>query len=169
MGTLSGAPTLDGLAYFARYYPSDAAAIRWLQVHVAEREPAGRPLAVGPAEPRQPIIVEATGGSYSQYGRVSMITGFPTLLGWDFHELQWRGTAVAAEISRRRADVETIYRSRDPNLVLGLLKQYGVTYVYVGPLERETYARDDPSVFDKFRVFMDVVYDRNGVTIYQVR
>jgi uncharacterized membrane protein len=47
-----------------------------------------------------------------------------------------------------------------------LLEQYGVTYVYVGPTERSTY---DPRGLDKFERFMDVVYQNDGVTIYEIR
>ena len=31
------------------------------------------------------------GGDYTDYGRVSAITGMPTAIGWQGHELQWRG------------------------------------------------------------------------------
>lgn len=68
-------PTLNGIAYMQRYRPADYAAIQWLQENVEG----------------SPFILEAPGGSYSQYGRVSSQTGLPTVLGWDFHEQQWRG------------------------------------------------------------------------------
>jgi len=47
-----------------------------------------------------------------------------------------------------------------------LLEKYDVTYVYVGNLEREQYGVD---VGQKFASFMDVAFENEGVTIYQVR
>ena len=46
-----------------------------------------------------------------------------------------------------------------------LLEKYDVTYIYVGHLEREQYGMD---VGEKFGDFMDVVFENEGVTIYQV-
>ena len=70
-------PTLDGLAFMRASRPAEVAAIEWILANV---NPAA-------------VVVESSGGSYSPEGagRVSMSTGNPTLLGWDFHEMQWRG------------------------------------------------------------------------------
>lgn len=144
-------PTLDGHAFMARSQPDDYEAIRWLQETV----------------PGTPTIVEAAGGSYSSAGRVSAFTGLPTLLGWDFHEQQWRGSY--AEQGKRKAEIDAIYSSYDRAAVEGLLRQYGVTYVYVGPLERETYGKFGAAALEKFAAFMDVAHRNNGVTIYRVR
>lgn len=144
-------PTLDGHAFMARSQPDDYEAIRWLQETV----------------PGTPTIVEAAGGSYSSAGRVSAFTGLPTLLGWDFHEQQWRGSY--AEQGKRKAEIDAIYSSYDRAVVEGLLRQYGVTYVYVGPLERETYGKFGAAALEKFAAFMDVAHRNNGVTIYRVR
>ena len=45
-----------------------------------------------------------------------------------------------------------------------LLDKYGISYVYVGPLERGQYSADSLAKFDQL---MDVVYDAGGVTIYE--
>jgi YYY domain-containing protein len=147
----AGPATLDGAAYLAHSLPDDYAAILWLQNNVAGN----------------PVIVEAPGGSYTQYGRVSGFSGLPTILGWDFHEAQWRGSYE--QQSQRQADVEQIYRSADRDLVLRLLGRYGATYVYVGPLEVEKYGRGDRTSLDLFPGFMDTAYRAGGVVIYRVR
>ncbi len=142
-------PTLNGLAFWSRIRAEDATAIEWLQNNVAGA----------------PVIVEASGGSYQQqFGRVSSMTGLPTLLGWAFHEQQWRGSNE--EQGRRKPDIDTIYTSNDPRQVQQLLDRYNVTYVYVGPSERDSY-RD--ANLDRFAQFMDIAYRNNGVTIYAVR
>ncbi len=145
-------PTLDGLAYYARLRPDDAAGIFWLQQHVLGT----------------PVVVEATGGSYTANSEVAWMTGLPTLLGWNFHEVQWRGASIVGVENERKVDLDTIYRTTDPNVATRLLAKYHATYVYVGPLEREAYPNDQAGL-DKFRTFMDVAYQNPGVTIYRIR
>ncbi len=143
-------PTLDGIAYLAQIQPHDYAAIIWLNEHVEGA----------------PVILEApgTGGSsYVYEGRVSALTGLPTLLGWAGHEGQWRGSYEIQ--GSREPDIQTIYNTLDPQVAQSLLKEYGVTYVYVGPLERSEYDRRG---LEKFGRFMDVVYQNEGVTIYKM-
>ncbi len=143
-------PTLDGTAYLAESQPDDYAAIRWLNENVGGA----------------PVILETPGSGGSSYvyeGRVSALTGLPTLLGWAGHEGQWRGSDTIQ--NARAPDIETIYNTRDPLTARSLLDQYDVTYVYVGPVERSNY---DPRSLEKFGRFMDVVYQNDGVTIYKV-
>jgi YYY domain-containing protein len=143
-------PTLDGTAYLANSHADDYAAIAWLNENVEGA----------------PVILETPGSggkSYVYEGRVSALTGLPTLLGWAGHEGQWRGSY---EIQSARApEIETIYNTPDPELAGTLLDKYDVTYVYVGPMERSTYEQRG---LRKFGQFMDVVYENEGVTIYRM-
>jgi YYY domain-containing protein len=144
-----GTPTLDGYAFWARARADDMAGIQWLRQNA----------------PGTPVVVEATGGSYrDEFARVSRMTGLPTLLGWAFHEQQWRGTFD--EQGRRKPDIDAIYTSADALNVQTLLRTYDVTYVYVGPTEREAYRGSN---LDRFAEFMDVAYRRGSVSIYRVR
>jgi YYY domain-containing protein len=147
-GSFQVEPTLDGTAYVADHNSDDYAAIRWLNENVEGA----------------PVILEATGGSYSYYARVSSQTGLPTLLGWDWHEVQWRGTGE--EGNKRKPDIETIYGSLDAQAALTLMDKYAIKYVYVGPLERSHYSS---AALDKFDYIMDVVYQQGAVTIYKRR
>jgi YYY domain-containing protein len=144
-------PRLDGTEYLAESHPFDYEAIAWLNANVEGA----------------PVILEApgTGGSsYVYEGRVSALTGLPTLLGWGGHENQWRGSYEIQ--ASREPDIETLYSTFEPQEALTLIDKYDITYVYVGPLERETY---DARGLAKFESFMDVVYRNDGVTIYQAR
>jgi YYY domain-containing protein len=147
-GNFSAEPVLDGMAWLETAHPDDYAAIRWLQANA----------------PDGAVILEAPGESYSYLGRVSALTGLPTVLGWDFHEFQWRGTYD--EPASRKPDVDVLFNAVDPGQTLTLLDKYDITYVYVGPLERERY---NPSGLAKFEQLLDVVYQGGGVTIYQSR
>ncbi|MEJ2736376.1 MAG: DUF2298 domain-containing protein [Anaerolineae bacterium] len=150
-GDLDHRPTLDGTIYLAASHPDDYAAVAWLNEEVDGA----------------PVLLEkpGTGGSsYVYEGRISALTGLPTLLGWAGHENQWRGSYEIP--SAREPDIETIYNTLDPQAAMTLLEKYDVKYVYVGPLERSAY---DPRALEKFGQFMDLVYQNEGVKIYRVR
>jgi len=147
-GGFAHQPTLDGLAWVRQYSPDEYAAVQWLNENVSGT----------------PVILEVSGGSFTEYGRVSSRTGLPTLLGWGAHELQWRGNYD--EPGRREPDINAIYSSTDTQSVLTLLEKYGITYVYVGSLERGKY---NPAALAKFDRFMDVAFQQGNVTIYERR
>ncbi len=137
--------TLDGLAFLKRGSKGEYEAIRWLR----DDAPWGR-------------IVEAVGDDYSEYGRISASTGLPTVLGWKFHEQQWRGSTRPFE--GREEHVEQIYGSADPEQVLALLDTYDIRYVYVGARERSKYGGGH---FDKFSSFLRPVFQEEDVVIYE--
>ncbi len=147
-GGFAPQPTLDGLAYVRQHSPGEYAAVQWLNENVSGT----------------PVILEVTGGSFTEYGRVSSRTGLPTLLGWGGHELQWRGNYD--EPGRREPDINAIYSSTDVQHILTLFEKYGITYVYVGSLERGKY---NPAALAKFDRFMDVAFQQGNVTIYERR
>lgn len=136
--------TLDGNAYIALYNPDDYAAIQWLK-----DQPVG-------------IVLEAVGGSYTDYARVSTRTGFPTVLGWPGHEGQWRGGYE--EVGSREGDVRQIYETQDSVLAANLLDLYQVRYIYIGSLESNLYQVDAA----KFESTLPLVYQNDGVRIFEV-
>ena len=109
------------------------------------------------------VMLEAPGGSYTEYNWVSAHTGIPTLLGWGGHELQWRGNYE--EPGRREPDIAAIYQSSDVQRTLELLDKYGIDYVYLGPLERNKYKPSPPAVA-KFDRLMERAFVSGGVIVY---
>ncbi len=112
---------LDATAYLVNVYPEDAEAIHWLNENVEGN----------------PIVLEANGDSYSQYCRVSAMTGLPTVLGWYVHEWLWRNDTT--DLNQKAADIQTIYTSNNLEEVEDLLEQYQVRYIFLGSCEREKY------------------------------
>ncbi len=150
-GGFRGPPTFDGWeSQLGRIRPDDYAAYRWLQENVSG----------------QPVLLEATGGSYSDADQISASTGLPTLLGWGGHELQWRGNYN--EPGRREPDIATIYRTTDAWQAKKLMDTYGVQYVYVGNTERQKYGLTAAQI-NKFSRFMDIVFQQGSVTIFRQR
>ncbi|MSQ14441.1 MAG: hypothetical protein EXR50_01065 [Dehalococcoidia bacterium] len=142
-----GPATLDGIAFAAQRDRDEAQAITWLKEQDTD-------------EP--PVVLEATGDEYSSFGRVSSRTGFPTVLGWYGHEVQWRGRD--AGFRERPKDIDAMYSTADKRQVMELFKKYGVSFVFVGSLERGKY----PQGLGGFSNFMDVAFQNSGVTIYKV-
>jgi YYY domain-containing protein len=124
-GGYQGQAQLDGTAYLLEQSPAEYRAYRWLD----ER--------AGP----EGVVLEAVGEEYVPWtSRLSAWTGVPTVLGWPGHQVQWRGED--REVKRRQADVAAMYTATDPDELLRLLRAYHVTWVFVGPYERETYGLD---------------------------
>ncbi|MCH7736511.1 MAG: hypothetical protein IH872_03815 [Chloroflexi bacterium] len=137
--------TLDGLAFLKQTAPGEYAAIQWLR----DDAPWGR-------------MVEAVGDDYTEFARISSSTGFPTILGWKGHELQWRNSS--APFQGREDDVTAIYSSADPQEVRQLLDAYDVRYVYLGSRERQTYGGDNLAGFSDF---LRTAFEQDGVIIYE--
>ena len=136
--------TLNGNAYVQKYTPDEALAMDWLKT-----APMG-------------VVVEAVGGSYSEYARVSEQTGLPSVLGWPGHELQWRGGS--GEMGSRQDDIKIIYQSTNWDEVFTLIQKYNIRYIYIGSLERNTYQLS----MSKFDANLTPAYQNGTVTIYEI-
>ncbi|MCC6500865.1 MAG: hypothetical protein IT313_11425 [Anaerolineales bacterium] len=122
--------------------PDEAAAIEWLRF-----APDG-------------IVAEAVGGAYSAYARIANYTGMPTVLGWDNHEAQWRDNALQGT---RAYDIEILYTTSDGFTAQEIVARYNIRYIYIGGLERTTYAVDE----SKFRSLFKLVFQQGNVAIYE--
>ncbi len=156
-------PNDDGMAYMqtAVYHDRDRAiplesdyeAIRWMQDNI----------------PGSPVILEANTGLYKWGSRVSILTGLPSVVGWDWHQRQQRGD-FAGMVTERVSDVQRMYDTTQVGELLPLLRKYRVEYIYVGPLERAYYSEAGLRKFDDLlNVALDLVYDHDDVKIYRVR
>ena len=81
------------------------------------------------------MIVEAVGPLYRWTSRISEYTGLPTVIGWDWHQVQQR-TDYAELIQKRRFDTEQFYKLPDQTYARDYLTRYNVRYVVVGSEER---------------------------------
>ncbi len=155
-------PTLDGLAYMntARYQirnrdfalRGDLLAIRWLEDHVAGT----------------PVVLEMNTGNvlYSWGSRISVQTGLPSVVGWDWHQRQQQAGILEPKVAQRIADVQAIYSTGSDAHARSLIDKYGIGLVVVGELERAF--APEPAV-DKFaRLGLIQIYRAEGTAIYQV-
>jgi len=112
---------IDAAAFMETEMPDDYLATNWLNENVTGT----------------PVVLEANGDSYTDYQRVSVITGLPTVLGWRTHEWLWRSDTIL--LDERATDIQTIYTSVIEEEVLTMIEKYNISYLYVGDLEQEKY------------------------------
>ena len=130
--------TLDGAAFMAAktdYYENygeaidmslDYAAIQWLQDNVQGT----------------PTIMEGRTRleEYFWGSRISIHTGLPSLLGWNFHQRQQRTLPGLGELVWQRvANINFFYTTTDTLEAWRILMAYDVEYIVVAALERVNY------------------------------
>ncbi len=120
-----GSWNLDGLLFLKRYREGDYEAEKWIERNL----------------PKEAVIVEAVGESYTESGRVATYTGRATILGWPVHEWLWRGNNDM--VSPRQEEVRMIYQSTNNDEVKKILGRHDVSFVVIGDLERLKYPRLD--------------------------
>ncbi|MBI2866197.1 MAG: glycosyltransferase family 39 protein, partial [Chloroflexi bacterium] len=158
-------PSLDGTAYMREstyQYPSwcnvqgtialepDLKAIRWLRENV----------------PGSPVIAEAVTPIYCWGSRISIYTGLPTIIGWEWHQRQQRWD-YQWMVEERLRDVDLLYRATDPAAAQRVISKYRVQYIVVGAVERLYYP---PSGLAKFENMPGIqgMYHEDGVEIFRV-
>ena len=115
---------LNATAFLETDYVEDVGAIKWLKENIEG----------------SPVVLEANGDSYSEYERVSAMTGLPTVMGWYVHEWLWRNDV--ADLNEKSSEIETIYTSTDTARVQELIEKYDISYIFVGSCEREKYGEN---------------------------
>ncbi|KPJ50447.1 MAG: hypothetical protein AMJ38_01795 [Dehalococcoidia bacterium DG_22] len=143
----TNAQRMDGLIHVQVHHPDEYEAIRWLNDNVSGT----------------PVILEAVGGGYTDFARISSATGLPTVLGWPGHERIWRGWDELP--TDRQEGVARAYTTSSPREAKEILEEYDVEYVYVGHLEKEAYGE---AGLAKFSTFMEVAFRNETVTIYRM-
>ncbi len=120
-----------------------------------------------------PTIMEGrASGEYHWEGRVSILTGFPSLNGWNFHQRQQRTfDPLPRLVEQRVANVNAFYVTGDIPTAWSILQRYDVAYVIVGGLEHAYYPESSLAKFDKMvtQGLMDVVYEQGTTKVYKVK
>ena len=156
--------SLDGMDYmkYATYLDSwgimelkeDYGTIRWLQENVLG----------------SPVIVEANLRNLYHWGsRISIYTGLPGVVGWEWHQQQQRAILPGSWVTERIFEVDEFYTTTDLYSVTRFLNKYDVRYIVLGQQERGHYAG---SGLDKFEEQNGSLWNegyRDGKTvIYEV-
>lgn len=84
-------------------------------------------------------VLEANTPIYRWGSRISVYTGLPTVLGWDWHEIAHRQYLPPQIIRDRASDIKTLYESYNSQQTFLLLNKYNVKYIFLGQLEKAYY------------------------------
>ena len=154
--TLDGTAYVEGTVYRDHEGDIDLEAdfegIRWLRENVQG----------------SPIVLEGHTPTYRWGSRISVYTGLPTVVGWEWHQEQQRWD-YRHQVGLRIEDVERLYSTAGRQEALSLLRKYEVSYIYVGPLERLYYPARGLDKFDRMvGAALDRVFQTDQVSIYRV-
>ena len=137
--------TLDDFDRIKRENPDEAAAIEFLHT-----VPDG-------------VIAEAVGDSYQpSLSRIATYTGLQTVLGWRFHESQWRGGFEPQ--GSRNDDITKLYSTTRWDEAQLIIEQYNIRYIYIGDTERSSMKVNE----EKFKTYLKTIFEQGGVIIYEV-
>lgn len=130
--------------------------IRWLQENVEGT----------------PVLMEAQSEREYLWGsRMSIYTGMPSVIGWNWHQRQQRTfNPMPLMVQQRVANVNAFYTTTDIRVAAEMLQHYGVSYVIVSTLELARYPQEG---IDKFGTMEDMgiltsVYTDGVATVYAV-
>ncbi len=117
-----------------------------------------------------PVVAEGQSGLYQWGARISINTGLPTIIGWDWHQRQQRSIMPGQVIDTRLSDVRALYDSSDIAGAKRILDHYGVRYIVVGGLEQAFYSPEGLAKFDQMVAdgSLRVAYQNEGAKLYEV-
>ena len=156
--------TLDSVTYMDYAHFSDNGAdlnlshdylaIRWLQDNVKG----------------SPVVLDGVpaGIQYAWYSRISIYTGLPAVVGWQWHEEQQRTVLPDGTVAARGLEAQDIYRTQDLGKVTAFLKKYNVRYIVVGELERLHFPEGIAKFEQQDGKLWKSVYHAGDTAIYEV-
>lgn len=165
--------TLDGMDYMTRstHFESspdqgtsslldlnvDYQLIRWMQENVE-----GSPVIL---EGRRP------GSEYQWNGRISIMTGLPSILGWNFHQRQQRTFFPMNEwIFQRERNIQHFYNTDSIDVAVDIIHHFDVRYIIRSGLEEVHSTVEGLEKLDRMVAhgLLSVSYEVDGGKIYQV-
>lgn len=138
---------LWGLEFLKNDFSDNFSAIEWINKNIKG----------------QPVMLEATGDSYTTFNQISVATGLPTVQGWLVHEWLWRGGYDKP--GARVEDVRRIYESSNLEEVKNLVKKYSVEYIFVGSKEYEKYQQLNENNFSQIG---KIIFQSGNTKIYKL-
>jgi uncharacterized membrane protein len=64
----------------------------------------------------------------------------------------------------RQADIKRLYETPNWGETLEIIQQYGIRYIYIGGMERNTYRVNEV----KFQIYLTPIFQQGSVVIYEV-
>ncbi len=165
--------TLDGLEYMTQsshYEDSpqtgkaswidlsvDHKLIRWLQENV-----------IG-----SPVIIEGRRrpSEYQWNGRISISTGLPSVLGWNFHQRQQRTIyPMPRWVEQREENIQHFYNTAEIDIAVDIIHHFDIKYIIRSGLEEVQSTEEGLEKFDRMldADLLKVAFLTEGGMIYEV-
>lgn len=96
-----------------------------------------------------PVIVEGYKIEYKWDSRLSVHTGLPSVIGWNWHTRQHNSLLEGTVVTKRIEEVTDFYNTTDLESAMKFIAKYDVEYIIVGELERAYYAAEGLAKFEK--------------------
>ena len=155
--------SLDGMRYMqtATYNDQgeelilnqDYEAIQWMQENIEG----------------SPVIVEGNTPEYRWGSRMTINTGLPGVVGWNWHQRQQRGVVSGDWVTQRVEGVSQFYATSTRDDVEDFLRRYDVQYIVVGQLEKANYPGPGLNKFEDWDgELWQSVYSQDDTAIYRV-
>ena len=113
-----------------------------------------------------PVIVEASKELYSWSSNLSINTGLPAVLGWDWHQKQQRSLNANA-VNLRKKQIEEFYTTNSEQFIEDFLNFYSVKLIIFGPIEKNHYPDFDTRLKIAMSDRVSEIYSNNRYTIYE--
>ena len=164
--------TLDGLDFMtrSRHYESapdtgasawidlsvDHELIRWLQENVSG----------------SPVIIEGRRrpSEYQWNGRISIATGLPSVLGWNFHQRQQRTFhPMPLWVDQRERNIQKFYNTADIDIAVDIIRHFDIKYIIRSGLEEVHSTGEGLAKFDRMvdAGLLDAAFVTEGGMIYE--
>ena len=165
--------TLNGLDYMtqSRHYESapntgasawidlavDHQLIRWLQENVSG----------------SPVIIEGRRrpSEYQWNGRISITTGLPSVLGWNFHQRQQRTFhPMPTWVDQREKNIQQFYNTADIDIAVDIIRHFDIKYIIRSGLEEVHSTEQGLAKFVRMvdAGLLDIAFVTEGGLIYEV-
>jgi YYY domain-containing protein len=116
-----------------------------------------------------PIIIEANVPEYRWGNRITIYTGLPGVIGWNWHQRQQRAINPSDWVFKRVEDVNAFYSVSDISVAKDLVEKYKVDYIVIGQLEKIVYPQKG---IDKFFLnangFLELIYSSEDTNLFMV-
>ena len=131
--------------------------IRWLQENVSG----------------SPVIIEGRRrpSEYQWNGRISITTGLPSVLGWNFHQRQQRTYhPMPRWVDQREKNIQQFYNSADIDIAVDIIRHFDIKYIIRSGLEELHSTEEGLAKFDRMvdAGLLAVAFVTEGGMIYEV-
>jgi YYY domain-containing protein len=113
--------TLNSFEPLEKAYPMDMELVAWLNGKIQAGD----------------VCLELPGRSYSWSSRISALSGCPTIIGWEQHQMLWR---PGSNTHDRAVDAALFYTTEDDTVRKKLLDKYKITWVIIGEQEQQIFS-----------------------------